>query len=52
MSFFIISDGNTYKNLIPHRIIKSWSRWYWKNTGGMGAYSPSSLINNKLEEKL
>ncbi len=53
MSFFIISDGNTYKKFNTaqdHKRVGAGDTG--KNTGGMGAYSPSGLINNKLEEKI
>ena len=53
MSFFIISDGNTYKKFNTaqdHKRVGVGDTG--KNTGGMGAYSPSGLINNKLEEKI
>ena len=53
MSFFIISDGNTYKTFQTaqdHKRVLEGDKG--KNTGGMGAYSPSNLINNELEEKI
>ena len=53
MSFFIISDGETY---YPFGTAQDHKRVYegdkGKNTGGMGAYSPSRLINNDLEDKI
>ena len=53
MSFFIISDGNTYKKFNTAQDHKRGGVGdTGKNTGGMGAYSPSGLINNKLEEKI
>tara|TARA_B100001287_G_C22649400_1_gene514412 strand:- start:353 stop:1618 length:1266 start_codon:yes stop_codon:yes gene_type:complete len=53
MSFFIISDGVTIKNFgtaQDHKRVKEGDEG--KNTGGMGAYSPSRLINDKLEKKI
>ena len=53
MSFFIISDGKTIKNFQTaqdHKRALEGDKG--KNTGGMGAYSPSRLINNKLEKKI
>ena len=53
MSFFIISDGNNYKTFNTaqdHKRVGEGDTG--KNTGGMGAYSPSSLINNDLENKI
>ncbi len=53
MSYFIISDGNTIKNFATaqdHKRVNEGDKG--KNTGGMGAYSPSRLINNELEKKI
>jgi phosphoribosylamine--glycine ligase len=53
MSFFVISDGKTIKNFgtaQDHKRVLEGDMG--KNTGGMGAYSPSRLINNKLEKKI
>ena len=53
MSFFIISDGNTYQNFgtaQDHKRVMEGDKG--KNTGGMGAYSPSRLINKELEKKI
>ena len=53
MSFFIISDGNSYKTFNTaqdHKRVGEGDTG--KNTGGMGAYSPSSLINDDLENKI
>ena len=53
MSFFIISDGISYKNFNTaqdHKRVGVGDTG--KNTGGMGAYSPSSLINKNLEDKI
>ncbi len=53
MSFFIVSDGNTYQNFgtaQDHKRVMEGDKG--KNTGGMGAYSPSRLINKELEKKI
>ena len=53
MSFFIITDGKTKKNFgtaQDHKRVLVGDKG--KNTGGMGAYSPSRLINNDLETKI
>jgi len=53
MSFFIISDGKSIKNFETaqdHKRVFEGDRG--KNTGGMGAYSPSRLITHELEEKI
>ena len=53
MSFFIISDGKTYKKFgsaQDHKRVLEGDKG--KNTGGMGAYSPSRLENIELEEKI
>ncbi len=53
MSFFIISDGKSIKNFETaqdHKRVFEGDKG--KNTGGMGAYSPSRLITRKLEEKI
>ncbi|MDA9629890.1 phosphoribosylamine--glycine ligase [Candidatus Pelagibacter sp.] len=57
MSFFIISDGTTYKNFgtaQDHKRVFEGDKG--KNTGGMGAYSPSRLesenLTNKIIEKI
>jgi phosphoribosylamine--glycine ligase len=53
MSYFIISDGATIKNFETaqdHKRVLEGDNG--KNTGGMGAYSPSRLINNDLEDKI
>ena len=53
MSFFIISDGTTFKNFgtaQDHKRALEGDKG--KNTGGMGAYSPSRLINDELEDKI
>ena len=53
MSFFIVCDGLTFKNFNTaqdHKRVSEGDKG--KNTGGMGAYSPSRLINNNLEKKI
>ena len=53
MSYFIISDGNTFKyfgSAQDHKRVEEGDKG--KNTGGMGAYSPSRLFNEKLEQKI
>ena len=53
MSYFIISDGKTIKTFETaqdHKRVLEGDKG--KNTGGMGAYSPSRLINDQLEEKI
>jgi phosphoribosylamine--glycine ligase len=53
MSYFIISDGVTIKSFETAQDHKrALEGDNGKNTGGMGAYSPSRLINNKLEDKI
>ena len=52
MSFFTIHDGKTFKNFgtaQDHKRVLEGDKG--KNTGGMGAYSPSRLINKELEKK-
>ena len=53
MSYFIITDGKTFK---PFQTAQDHKRVgegdTGKNTGGMGAYSPSRLINNELQNKI
>ena len=47
MSFFIISDGISFKSFgtaQDHKRVLEGDKG--KNTGGMGAYSPSRLISN------
>jgi len=53
MSFFIISDGKNYKTFSTaqdHKRVLEGDKG--KNTGGMGAYSPSRLENNTLNQKI
>ncbi len=53
MSYFVISDGKTYKNFNTAQDHKRVGEGdVGKNTGGMGAYSPSRLINFELENKI
>ncbi len=53
MSYFIISDGLSFKSFNTaqdHKRVGESDTG--KNTGGMGAYSPSRLINPNLEKKI
>ena len=53
MSFFTIHDGNTFKSFETaqdHKRVLEGDKG--KNTGGMGAYSPSRLINEELKNKI
>ena len=53
MSYFVISDGKTIKSFQTaqdHKRVLEGD--IGKNTGGMGAYSPSRLINKELENKI
>ena len=53
MSYFIIADGKTFKKFETaqdHKRVLEGD--LSKNTGGMGAYSPSRLINKELEKKI
>ena len=53
MSYFIISDGKTIKKFDTAQDHKKVSEGdVGKNTGGMGAYSPSRLINDELDKKI
>ena len=53
MSYFIISDGINYKSFSTAQDHKRVGEGdLGKNTGGMGAYSPSSLIKDDLEKKI
>ena len=53
MSYFIVSDGKTFKyfgSAQDHKRVGEGDEG--KNTGGMGAYSPSRLFNKELEQKI
>ena len=53
MSYFLISDGKTIKKFQTaqdHKRALEGDKG--KNTGGMGAYSPSRLLNNELDKKI
>ncbi len=53
MSYFVISDGKNFKSFNTAQDHKRVGEGdVGKNTGGMGAYSPSGLINNNLEAKI
>ena len=52
-SYFIITDGTNFKQIgtaQDHKRIGEGDTGL--NTGGMGAYSPSQLINEEVEEKI
>ena len=53
MSYFVVSDGTTFKKYQTaqdHKRVLENDKG--KNTGGMGAYSPSRLINKNLDQKI
>ena len=53
MSYFIISDGLNFKSFNTaqdHKRVGEGDTG--KNTGGMGSYAPSKIINHNLEEKI
>ena len=53
MSYFVVSDGTTFKKFQTaqdHKRVLENDKG--KNTGGMGAYSPSRLISKDLDEKI
>ncbi|MDB4188674.1 phosphoribosylamine--glycine ligase [Candidatus Pelagibacter sp.] len=53
MSYFIISDGKeiqSFETAQDHKRVLEGDKG--TNTGGMGAYSPSRLLNQPLEEKI
>tara|TARA_B110001450_G_scaffold208869_1_gene199670 strand:+ start:253 stop:1515 length:1263 start_codon:yes stop_codon:yes gene_type:complete len=53
MSYFIISDGVNFKNFgtaQDHKRVLEGDKG--KNTGGMGAYSPSRLISEEMDNKI
>ena len=53
MSYFIISDGKNFKRFQTAQDHKRvFEGDTGKNTGGMGAYSPSKLINDELDNKI
>ena len=53
MSYFVISDGKTFKKFNTAQDHKRVGEGdIGKNTGGMGAYSPSGLINKELDLKI
>ena len=53
MSYFTVHDGKYFKSFNTaqdHKRVLEGDKG--KNTGGMGAYSPSRLINDELENKI
>ena len=53
MSYFVVSDGKNLKffqTAQDHKRVLEGDKG--KNTGGMGAYSPSRLISDDLEKKI
>ena len=53
MSYFTVHDGTCFKSFNTaqdHKRVLEGDKG--KNTGGMGAYSPSRLINDELEKKI
>jgi len=53
LSYFIIVDDNSYKffgSAQDHKRVGEKDKG--PNTGGMGAYSPPSILSNELEEKI
>ena len=53
LSYFVISDNNCYKffgSAQDHKKVGEGD--VGPNTGGMGAFSPSSLLNDELENKI
>ncbi len=53
LSYFVISDNNCYKffgSAQDHKKVGEGD--VGPNTGGMGAYSPSNLLNDELENKI
>ena len=53
MSYFVISDGKIFKKFNTaqdHKRVGEGDKG--KNTGGMGAYTPSGLINKELDLKI
>jgi len=53
MSYFVVSDGKNVKKFQTAQDHKRVGEGdVGKNTGGMGAYSPSRLINDDLDKKI
>jgi len=53
LSYFVIVDKNSYKffgSAQDHKRVGE--KETGANTGGMGAYSPTSILNNELEKKI
>ena len=53
LSYFVVVDNNSYKffgSAQDHKNVGE--KDTGPNTGGMGAYSPSPILNNKLEKKI
>jgi len=53
LSYFVIVDKNSYQffgSAQDHKKVDEGDKG--QNTGGMGAYSPSHLLTNQLEEKI
>ena len=53
MSYFVITDGvsvKTFETAQDHKRVYEGDKG--ENTGGMGSYSPSRLINKNLETKI
>ena len=53
MSYFVVTDGKNYKffgSAQDHKRVGEGDTG--KNTGGMGCYSPSRLLNDHLESKI
>ena len=53
LSYFVIADNNSYQffgSAQDHKRVGEGD--VGPNTGGMGAYSPAPLLNEKLEEKI
>lgn len=53
MSFFYITDGNTFLPLIPAKDYKrAYDNDIGENTGGMGSYAPHISITEALKERI
>ncbi len=53
MSYFIVTDGHNFKRFQTAQDHKRvFEKDKGKNTGGMGAYSPSTLINEEMDKKI